>query len=144
MVRWSVQAATTLASATLTYAMVVTSPSLALEPIRIEADVDQSQQYFKTINDLSLDASEDTKPRKALSRYLKGPQGKEIEKCARKCTSTCIRGGQGAPGLGPMAVRRESVVFKDSYRSSKYCLGECVEVCALEIAQQQQSKAANK
>ena len=113
--------------------MLASSPRLAsgAEPIRIEAGVDQSQQYFKTINDLSSD--DDKKPRKALSSYLKGSRGKEIEKCARKCTSTCIRGGQGAPGLGPMAVRRERVVFKEGYRSGSYCLGECVEICALEL-----------
>ena len=106
--------------ATVAAAVLFTgSSALALEPIKVEAGVDQSQQYFKTINDLDQ-SDETTKPRKPLSSYLKGPQGKEIEKCARKCTSTCIRGGQGAPGLGPMAVRRESVVFKEVYRSGSY------------------------
>jgi len=38
----------------------------------------------------------------------------------------------GAPGLGPMSVRREIVVFKEGFRSRKYCLSECTQVCALE------------
>jgi hypothetical protein len=106
----------------------------AVEPIRIERDLDQKEMYFKTINDLASD-DDDKKPRRALSSILKGPRGKEIEKCARKCTSTCIRGGQGAPGLGPLSVRKELVVFKPGYRSGKYCLSECVQICAIELGQ---------
>ena len=108
----------------------------ATEPIRIAPDLDQAEVYFKTVNDLaSDDGNDDKKPRKALSTYLKGSRGKEIEKCARKCTSTCIRGGQGAPGLGPLSVRKELVVFKSGYRSGSYCLSECVQICALELGQ---------
>lgn len=108
----------------------------ATEPIRIAPDLDQAEVYFKTVNDLaSDDGDDDKKPRKALSTYLKGSRGKEIEKCARKCTSTCIRGGQGAPGLGPLSVRKELVVFKSGYRSGSYCLSECVQICALELGQ---------
>ncbi|KAK9808401.1 hypothetical protein WJX73_000918 [Symbiochloris irregularis] len=58
-------------------------------------------------------------------------RGKSVEDCARKCIGTCIRGGQGAPGLGPMSMRREIVVFKDGFRSRTYCLSECTQVCAL-------------
>jgi hypothetical protein len=106
----------------------------AVEPISIQPDVDPREMYFKTINDLSSD-DDDKKPRKSLSRILKGSRGKEIEKCARKCTSTCIRGGQGAPGLGPLSVRKELVVFKSGYRSGSYCLSECVQICAIELGQ---------
>lgn len=38
----------------------------------------------------------------------------------------------GAPGLGPLSMRRELIVFKDSYRSRKYCLSECTQVCAIQ------------
>ena len=37
----------------------------------------------------------------------------------------------GAPGLGPLALRREPAVFKDTFRSRGYCLGECTQLCAL-------------
>lgn len=119
-----------------TLVVLASSPQYAsaVEPIRIERDLDQKEMYFKTINDLASD-DDDKKPRRALSSILKGPRGKEIEKCARKCTSTCIRGGQGAPGLGPLSVRKELVVFKPGYRSGKYCLSECVQICAIELGQ---------
>ena len=28
-------------------------------------------------------------------------------------------------------MRREIIVFKDGYRTRKYCLSECTQVCAL-------------
>ncbi len=36
----------------------------------------------------------------------------------------------GAPGLGPLTLRRELVVFKDGFRSRKYCISECTQACA--------------
>ena len=125
-----------LVATTATLVVLASAPQCtsAVEPIRIERDLDQKEMYFKTINDLASD-DDDKKPRKALSSILKGSRGKEIEKCARKCTSTCIRGGQGAPGLGPLSVRKELVVFKPGYRSGSYCLSECVQICAIELGQ---------
>lgn len=50
----------------------------------------------------------------------------------------------GSPGLGPISLRREIVVFKDGFRSRQYCLSECAQVCKLisdsEQQQQQQQK----
>lgn len=95
-----------------------------------------SEQYFQTVPQglSSEDTQEQGNKRPAkLSTYLEGPKGKEIQQCARRCTSTCIRGGQGAPGIGPMALRKEIVVFKPGYRSGKYCLNECIQICALQI-----------
>ena len=84
---------------------------------------DPEDQYFQTVpQGLS---SEDQGPKgPKLSSYLEGPKGREVQQCTRKCVPTCIRGGQGAPGLGPFAVRKEMVVFKDGYRSRQYCLSE--------------------
>lgn len=48
-------------------------------------------------------ADSSTAPR--LGSLLEGPKGKQIQQCTRKCVPTCIRGGQGSPGLGPMSVR---------------------------------------
>ena len=88
-------------------------------------------QYFQTAPQ-SLDAADERKtPR--LGALLAGPKGKQVQACARKCVPTCIRGGQGAPGLGPMSVRKDIVVFKDGYRSRSYCLTECITVCALSL-----------
>ena len=39
----------------------------------------------------------------------------------------------GAPGLGPLALRREPTVFKDTFRSRGYCLGECTQLCSLSV-----------
>ncbi|PNW87753.1 hypothetical protein CHLRE_01g000800v5 [Chlamydomonas reinhardtii] len=66
-----------------------------------------------------------------LSSVVSGPKKKEIEGCTRKCVPTCARGGDGAPGLGPISVRKEIVVFKEGFRSRQYCLSECAQVCAL-------------
>lgn len=93
---------------------------------------DEEAEYFQTAPAELSSADEGTKgPR--MSSYLEGPRGKEVQDCTRKCMPTCIRGGQGAPGLGPMSVRKEMVVFKEGYRSRTYCLRECVEVCNITV-----------
>ncbi|GJM97506.1 hypothetical protein PR202_ga14438 [Eleusine coracana subsp. coracana] len=40
--------------------------------------------------------------------------------CTTKCVGTCIRGGGGAPGEGPLNVRKPLVVFKDGFRTRQY------------------------
>ena len=69
----------------------------------------------------------------SLASLVKGPNGKEIEKCATKCIATCTRGGSGAPGLGPMSIRKAPVVFKEGFRSRQYCLTECTEICNITV-----------
>lgn len=112
------------------------NPSYAMEGIKIEPGINASEQYFQTVPqglDTEDASGQGNKSQVKLSTYLEGPRGKEIQQCARRCTSTCIRGGQGAPGIGPMALRKEVVVFKPGYRSGKYCLNECIQICALQI-----------
>ena len=72
-------------------------------------------------------------PQTSLSKLIQGDKGKEVEVCTRKCMPACIRGGEGAPGLGPISLRKELIVFKDGFRSRAYCLRDCAEVCALSI-----------
>lgn len=36
----------------------------------------------------------------------------------------------GAPGLGPLSMSKEVIVFKDGFRSRSYCLTECATVCS--------------
>lgn len=91
----------------------------------------EEEQYFETVPQGLSSADSSTAPR--LGSLLEGPKGKQIQQCTRKCVPTCIRGGQGSPGLGPMSVRKEIVVFKEGYRSRSYCLSECTQVCALTI-----------
>ncbi|XP_024397544.1 uncharacterized protein [Physcomitrium patens] len=62
---------------------------------------------------------------------IQKPKSAKAESCTRKCVSTCIRGGAGAPGEGPLNVRRPLVVFKEGFRSRQYCLIECSEICNL-------------
>eukprot|EP00877_Chromochloris_zofingiensis_P006797 jgi/Chrzof1/2370/Cz11g12180.t1 len=69
-----------------------------------------------------------------LSKLLQGSKGRQVEGCTRKCVPTCIRGGEGAPGLGPITMRKEIVVFKSGFRSRQYCLSECAQVCSLAIS----------
>ncbi|KIZ07511.1 hypothetical protein MNEG_0445 [Monoraphidium neglectum] len=87
-------------------------------------------------------AGADAERQQPLSRLMAGSNKKAIEGCTRKCVPTCVRGGDGAPGLGPLSVRREpgGVVFKESYRSRGYCLSECANVCALTVNGQQAAK----
>ncbi|PIN19982.1 hypothetical protein CDL12_07307 [Handroanthus impetiginosus] len=65
-------------------------------------------------------------------RYkIQRPKSRKAETCTIKCVTTCIRGGYGSPGEGPLNVRRPLVVFKDGFRSRKYCLSECSDICNL-------------
>ena len=66
-----------------------------------------------------------------LSSLTSGPRGPAVTACARKCVPGCVRGGAGGPGLGPLTLRRDPVVFSDGYRSRVYCLNECTRVCAV-------------
>lgn len=64
-------------------------------------------------------------------RRIQKPNSAKAESCTRKCVATCIRGGGGAPGEGPLNVRKPLVVFKEEFRSRQYCLVECSEICNL-------------
>jgi len=48
----------------------------------------------------------------------------------RNWTPEQQRAVAGAPGLGPLTLRRELVIFKSGFRSRSYCLQECTQVCA--------------
>lgn len=62
---------------------------------------------------------------------IRKPKSDAAGRCVQKCVGTCIRGGAGAPGEGPFNVRRPLVVFKEEFRSRKYCLSECTDICNL-------------
>ncbi|KAK9119557.1 hypothetical protein Scep_017650 [Stephania cephalantha] len=62
---------------------------------------------------------------------IQRPKSREAESCTVKCVTTCIRGGAGSPGEGPLNARRPIVVFKQGFRSRQYCLVECSDICNL-------------
>ncbi|XP_022714686.1 uncharacterized protein LOC111274354 isoform X2 [Durio zibethinus] len=62
---------------------------------------------------------------------IQRPKSRKAESCTTKCVTTCIRGGDGSPGEGPLNIRRPLVVFKEGFRSRKYCLVECSDICNL-------------
>ncbi|XP_012087280.1 uncharacterized protein LOC105646115 isoform X2 [Jatropha curcas] len=70
-------------------------------------------------------AKECKKPR------IQRPKSTKAESCTVKCVNTCIRGGEGSPGEGPLNIRRPLVVFKQGFRSRQYCLVECSDICNL-------------
>ncbi|XP_050223600.1 uncharacterized protein LOC126673484 isoform X2 [Mercurialis annua] len=62
---------------------------------------------------------------------IQKPKSRKAESCTLKCLTTCIRGGGGSPGEGPLNIRRPLVVFKEGFRSRQYCLVECSDICNL-------------
>ncbi|OAY69368.1 uncharacterized protein LOC109711265 [Ananas comosus] len=62
---------------------------------------------------------------------IQRPKSRKAESCTAKCVGTCIRGGAGSPGEGPLNVRRPLVVFKQGFRTRQYCLVECSDICNL-------------
>eukprot|EP01018_Ginkgo_biloba_P019500 Gb_13598 [translate_table: standard] len=62
---------------------------------------------------------------------IQKPKSTKAESCTGKCVGTCIRGGAGSPGEGPLNIRRPLVVFKNGFRSRQYCLIECSDICNL-------------
>ncbi|KAK8950793.1 hypothetical protein KSP39_PZI003481 [Platanthera zijinensis] len=51
---------------------------------------------------------------------IQRPRSRMAESCTAKCVSTCITGGAGSPGEGPLNIRRPLVVFKQGFRSRQY------------------------
>ncbi|XP_021720265.1 uncharacterized protein LOC110687926 [Chenopodium quinoa] len=62
---------------------------------------------------------------------IQRPKSRNAESCTTKCVGTCIRGGDGSPGEGPLNIRRPIIVFKQGFRSRQYCLVECSDICNL-------------
>ena len=111
--------------------MVFVSVSVAVVP---GAAFAESEFYMEDIpQGLSSGERDVAGKAPSLATLVKGPNGREIEKCATKCIATCTRGGSGAPGLGPLSIRKAPVVFKEGFRSRQYCLSECTEICSITV-----------
>ena len=110
---------------------VATAAAAALTALAPPIAIAESEFYVEDIPQGLNSADARTAPN--LKTLTKGANGKEIEKCATKCIATCTRGGSGAPGLGPLSVRKAPVVFKEGFRSRQYCLSECTEICSITV-----------
>ena len=133
--RASTAASTSSSASASSSASVALATTAALAALTLAcAQPSNAEFYIEDIPEgLRASESASASKRPSLRRLTSGPNGKAIEKCANKCLATCARGGGGGPGLGPASVRRDPVVFKESFRSREYCLYECAEVCSLRL-----------
>ncbi|OMO83301.1 hypothetical protein CCACVL1_11450 [Corchorus capsularis] len=95
------------------------------------AEVPQDSETFNNIpetlsGDCASPSSKDCKKAR-----IQRPKSRKAETCTSKCVTTCIRGGEGSPGEGPFNIRGPIVVFKEGFRSRRYCLVECSDICNL-------------
>lgn len=126
--------ATALAAALVSTALLGTAPRPAAAaaasqppPPLTAPGTGRSMDYPAALSAPDLAASP---PRRRLSQLTADPA---VATCLRRCMPGCVRGGAGAPGLGPAAVRRDPVVFGEGFRDRSTCLRECSEVCALKV-----------
>lgn len=80
--------------------LLTANPSWALE---LSQEGRGPDDYFETAP--SQISSTEAKRQVRLSTLISGSHGREVEACAKRCVATCVRGGQGGPGLGPMSIR---------------------------------------
>ncbi|KAL5554347.1 hypothetical protein UlMin_041748 [Ulmus minor] len=98
---------------------------------RVEVEVVEEQEESETLSNIPQTLSGECemgntdckKPR------IQKPKSRKAERCTSKCVTTCILGGDGSPGEGPFNVRRPLIVFKEGFRSRRYCLVECSDIC---------------
>ncbi|KAJ7962645.1 Mitochondrial import inner membrane translocase subunit tim-10 isoform 1 [Quillaja saponaria] len=95
-------------------------------------DAIQESQLPGTLSNIPQTLSGDCPSVKDCKKAkIQRPKSRKAESCTVKCVTTCIRGGEGSPGEGPLNIRRPLVVFKQGFRSRQYCLVECSDICNL-------------
>jgi len=78
----------------------------------IEAPQQQQQQQAETETlsnipqTLSGGECASVSPKDCKKARIQRPKSRKAESCTIKCVTTCIRGGEGSPGEGPLNVRR--------------------------------------
>ncbi|KAI3471582.1 hypothetical protein Pfo_028232 [Paulownia fortunei] len=103
---------------------------LSADAIEMAAPQEQEETLSnipQTLSSVCTPEQQDCKKRYKIQR----PKSRKAEACTSKCVTTCTQGGFGSPGEGPFSTRRPLVVFKDGFRSRKYCLSECSDICNL-------------
>ncbi|XP_047342650.1 uncharacterized protein LOC124946128 [Impatiens glandulifera] len=92
---------------------------------------EQEETFANIPQLLSGDCSDSSSSKDCKKVRIQRPKSRKAETCTIKCVTTCIRGGLGSPGEGPFNIRRPLVVFKEGFRSRRYCLVECSDICNL-------------
>ncbi|KAG6413644.1 hypothetical protein SASPL_126358 [Salvia splendens] len=111
----------------LAAAITAAAAALVLSAGAIEVPEETLSNVPQTLSSVCGPEQKDCRKRYKIQR----PKSKAAEACTSKCSSTCMQGGYGSPGEGPFNIRRPLVVFKDGFRSRKYCLSECSDICNL-------------
>ncbi len=96
---------------------------------------DRDDNYIENIAG-SVSSSEGDERKPTLTSKVRGKNKKKIERCTGQCVTTCVRGSfrsTSGPGLGPATILKEPFVFKDGFRSRRYCVEECLDYCALTV-----------
>lgn len=80
------------------YAVLATAYAGALE---------QAPQDPETLSNIPQTLSGECEvPSHCKKAKIQRPKSKKAEKCTSKCVTTCILGGDGSPGEGPLNIRR--------------------------------------
>ncbi|XP_006349509.1 uncharacterized protein [Solanum tuberosum] len=128
--RKPITAAILAAAAACAVIVAVNGAEAVAVPAQIETQQEILGETFsnvpQTLSGDCVDGQKDCKKAR-----IQRPKSRQAEICTVKCVNTCIRGGSGSPGEGPLNVRRPLVVFKQGFRSRQYCLVECSDICNL-------------
>ncbi|KAK7325351.1 hypothetical protein VNO77_29513 [Canavalia gladiata] len=113
------------------YSLALTTLFTATAVIASVATADATREP-ETLSNIPQTLSGDcTLPKDCKKGKIQKPKSKKAESCTIRCVTTCIRGGEGSPGEGPLNVTRPLVVFKQGFRTRQYCLVECSDICNL-------------
>ncbi|PON91181.1 hypothetical protein TorRG33x02_129970 [Trema orientale] len=113
-------------------ASLVAVAAAALVASSAAGAAEQAPPEAETLSNIPQTLSGECKlPKDCKRARIQKPKSRKAESCTTKCVTTCIRGGEGSPGEGPFNVRGPLVVFKEGFRSRRYCLVECSDICNL-------------
>lgn len=117
---------------TIVLVAATAAASVLLSTVGVNAAEIQSQQDTETLSNIPQTLSGECVLAKDCKKArIQKPKSRQAESCTIKCVTTCIRGGEGSPGEGPLNVRKPLVVFRQGFRSRQYCLVECSDICNL-------------
>lgn len=101
-----------LASSFLAAAALMVSAAGAAE---VPQDSETLSNIPQTLSGECASSKDCKKPR------IQRPKSRKAESCTTKCLATCIRGGVGSPGEGPLNIRRYWSSFQGSI---SFCLAK--------------------
>jgi hypothetical protein len=87
----------------LAAAAVITSAAAGVGAIEAPQDSETLSNIPQTLS------GECALPKDCKKARIQRPKSRKAESCTIKCVTTCIRGGEGSPGEGPLNVRRYQV-----------------------------------